>query len=103
MADEKKPSCVHPDFDSEIKIGRLFKGDDHGGMPDDFMFHAEVKCKVCGIPMLFLGIKEGLAFNRPMVSVDWTELRAPIAPQDKVATNLDQFASAVRKGTGNLH
>jgi hypothetical protein len=41
--------------------------------------HLTICCADCGLPFLFLG-PAGVAFDRPSVSVDGHELRAPIAP-----------------------
>lgn len=102
MSEDKK-RCLHPEFDPEVRIGRLYRGDDQTGMPDDFLMHVKVVCRECKMPFCFLGVKEGISFGKPSVSVEWTELRAPISPQDVTVTPMDQFASAVRKGSGNLH
>jgi hypothetical protein len=54
-------------------------------MEDSGKFVAEisVSCALCETKFRFLGVPAGISFDRPMVSVDGTELRAPMAPQNE--------------------
>lgn len=49
-------------------------------VPMRFFADITIKCLDCGEPFHFVGVKAGLSPLEPMVSVDATELRAPIAP-----------------------
>lgn len=46
-------------------------------------FHADVRiaCADCREAFRFLGCESGLRWDRPMVSIDGLELRAPIEPE----------------------
>jgi hypothetical protein len=39
-----------------------------------------IACTQCGEPFRWIGVQAGLKPGRPMVSVDETELRAPVRP-----------------------
>lgn len=69
--------CQHEAFTTECAIARL--GDD--GVPiRNYMAEIKIRCSQCGEPFHFVGLPAGISFTRPMVGVDATELRAPIAP-----------------------
>jgi hypothetical protein len=67
------PDCKHEDFEASVAVNRL---------KDSGTFSADVtiKCRQCGLPFSFIGPEMGLSPERPMISVDGTELRAPIEP-----------------------
>jgi len=76
-ADPDKP-CPHEDFEVWAEVGRLTDGE--GGPVDAYSASLKVNCTQCGEPFRWIGLQAGLKPDRPMVSVDETELRAPIRP-----------------------
>lgn len=74
-APTKKPSdCPHEAFSARVDVNRLL---DTG----KFVADITIACVHCGEPFRFLGVPAGLHFDRPAVSIDELELRAPIEPQ----------------------
>lgn len=74
-------SCQHLNFRAAVDVHRLT--DDTN--PDSIVGYTSdihIFCAECGIPFQFLGIPQGVSFtnNKPMVSLDGTELRTPIIP-----------------------
>lgn len=76
-ADPDKP-CPHEDFDVFAEVGRITDGE--GGPVTAYSASLRVSCQQCGEPFRWVGMQAGLRADRPMVSVDETELRAPIRP-----------------------
>ena len=66
--------CRHEQFKADVAVNRL---EDSG----KFIADIRVRCAQCDEPFRFIGVHAGLAFDRPMVSIDETELHAPIEPQ----------------------
>ena len=77
--------CEHMNFDASVGVGRL--SHDEGGPITGYTADIKVRCRDCGLPFRFIGIAAGNHFAEPRVSVDGTELRAPLEP----ATH-DKFA-----------
>jgi hypothetical protein len=78
--------CYHPEFDAFVNVGRIGEGDDENpapGMPKHFVAEITIKCGACGEPFRFLGVPGGLSLSYavPSTSLDSTELRAPIRPE----------------------
>lgn len=67
------PACAHKDFEASVAVYRLL---DTGRFSAD----VRIRCKECGQPFRFIGVRAGLSPYEPRASVDATELRAPIAP-----------------------
>lgn len=76
-ADPDKP-CPHEDFDASVEVSRL-TGED-GGPVTAYSAGIRIRCAQCGEPFRWIGVQAGLKPDRPMVSVDETELRAPARP-----------------------
>lgn len=74
-ADLDRP-CPHKNFEAVVAVARI--GD--GPIPDAYSAGVTIKCTDCDEPFRFIGVPAGLSSNRPMVSPDETELRAPIRP-----------------------
>ena len=80
MADSDLPSrvsqedCTHQQFKALVKVARL---EDSG----KFMAEITVTCSDCQEPFRFVGVPAGVNFERPAVSINGLELRAPIEPQ----------------------
>jgi hypothetical protein len=66
--------CPHESFQARVNVNRF---EDTGR----FMAEITVNCTICGEPFRFLGVPAGMSFERPMVSIDGLELRAPIEPE----------------------
>jgi hypothetical protein len=76
-ANPDKP-CPHEDFNVYTEINRL--ADVEGGPVTAFAADIRIDCANCGEPFRWIGVPAGLSPGHPMVSVDETELRAPIRP-----------------------
>ena len=68
------PPCEHEDFEASVVVDRL---------QDTKSFCADIRivCRQCKEPFRFIGVPAGLSCQRPMVSLDGLELRAPIEPE----------------------
>ena len=75
-------TCAHMDFAVTAEINRIGTLDDPAtdGIPTSYMADIRVACAECGEPFQWLGLPVGVNYDRPMVSVDGTEIRAPIWP-----------------------
>lgn len=70
--------CEHQKFECQANIGRL--SHEEGGPIIGYTAGITVKCAECGLPFRFLGLAAGNHYFEPRVSIDGTELRAPIEP-----------------------
>ena len=78
MADPDRP-CEHPDFSAWVEVARITEVE--GGPVKGFAAEIRVRCVACDEPFRWIGNYEvGSVANRPTVSPDGYELRAPIAP-----------------------
>lgn len=68
--------CQHESFTASVDVYRF---EDTG----KFMADVRVNCAQCQLPMRFIGAPAGVNFSQPMVSIDGTELHAPIEPEDE--------------------
>ena len=66
--------CAHKQFGAKVAVNQL---EDSG----KFIADVRVKCIECGEPFRFIGLPAGINFERPTVSIDETELHAPIEPE----------------------
>lgn len=71
-------TCEHENFKANVRVGRLTRGDD--GPVTGYSADVTIACAQCGLPFRFIGLDAGNHFAEPRVSVDGTELRAPIEP-----------------------
>ena len=71
-------ACPHEDFEAWVEVGRITSGE--GGPVSAFMADIRVNCSQCKEPFRWVGVPAGLKPDRPMVSVDETELHAPLRP-----------------------
>lgn len=67
-------SCPHLKFEANVNVGRF---EDTGR----FMADITVRCASCGEKFRFLGPTAGINWERPSVSIDGLEMRAPIEPE----------------------
>nr|MDT0660858.1 hypothetical protein [Micromonospora sp. DSM 115978] len=77
MIDLDKP-CLHPDFVAVVEVNRIAA--DASQPPTAYMADVRVRCAACEEPFRWTGLRAGLSYGRPMVSVDETELHAPLRP-----------------------
>lgn len=73
-------ACSHEDFQCVVGIARITPDDDESGRPIAFTAEIKVTCGQCGEKFRFMGLRAGMMADRPTVSVDEFELRAPIRP-----------------------
>lgn len=71
-------ACEHEHFVAVVEVNRLC--DAEGGPVTAFSAAITVTCEDCDEPFRWIGAPAGLKPDRPMVSVDETELRAPLRP-----------------------
>jgi hypothetical protein len=72
-----KGTCAHDDqFEIWTKVHRV----EHEGGRVTFSLDCHARCKSCGVRFQFAGLPAGMAWDRPMTSVDGFELRAPLEP-----------------------
>lgn len=71
-------SCRHEHFAANVAVQRLMQEDN--GPVTGFSADVRIQCAQCGLPFRFIGMEAGDHYAEPRVSVDGTELRAPIEP-----------------------
>ncbi len=71
-------ACAHENFGAVVSVNRL--ADVDGGPITAYSADIRVMCEDCDEPFRWIGASAGLSGSRPMVSVDETELHAPIRP-----------------------
>lgn len=69
-------NCTHQQFKADVAVNRF---EDTGG----FMADVRIHCIDCGKAFRFMGLRAGVNFHSPTVSIDETELHAPIEPEDE--------------------
>ena len=70
--------CLHENFSATVAVNRLTATDD--GTVTAYSADIRVECADCEEPFRWIGLQPGLSPRQPMVSVDETELRAPLRP-----------------------
>lgn len=77
LPDPDRP-CPHEHFAATVEVNRLASTED--GPIHAYSADIRVQCADCGEPFRWIGLQAGLMPTKPMVSVDETELRAPLRP-----------------------
>lgn len=77
--DQDRP-CPHLNFEASVAVNRIGTEETADGMPRAYMADVRVACEDCGEPFRWSGVRAGVNFAYPMVSVDETELHAPLRP-----------------------
>jgi hypothetical protein len=98
MADPDLP-CPHENFVVVAKVNRLTETE--GGPVKAYTADIRVRCDQCDEPFRWIGLYAGLLADRPTVSVDETELRAPIRPASSdpdFGLGIPGFAIQMREG-----
>lgn len=70
--------CPHTDFEAHVDVNRLQDSDN--GPVAGYLADIRVNCARCGERFRWVGLQAGLRPDRPMVSVDESEMRAPLRP-----------------------
>lgn len=72
-------ACPHENFAANVEVNRLTASDDD---PTVIGYTADIRveCAQCGEKFRWIGVPAGMSPVHPAVSVDETELRAPIRP-----------------------
>lgn len=71
-------ACPHENFEAMVDVNRLTATE--GGQVEGYSANIRVTCADCGEPFRWIGAGAGLRPDRPCVSVDETEMRAPLRP-----------------------
>lgn len=71
-------ACPHEDFAAVVAVNRLSSVE--GGPIDAYIADITVRCADCDEPFRWIGVPAGFSPAHPMVSVDETELHAPMRP-----------------------
>ncbi len=66
-------TCKHENFAALVAVNRM---EDTGR----FISDVTIKCVECDLAFEFIGPSAGIAWDRPTVSIDGTELHCPIEP-----------------------
>ena len=74
--------CQHENFRANVKVGCLCR--EEGAPITGYTADVTISCAGCGLPFRFIGVAAGNHHSEPRVSVDGTELRAPIEPAEHV-------------------
>lgn len=78
MVADPDRSCLHENFEAVVAVNRLTAADD--GLVTGYTADIRVHCADCGEPFRWIGVPAGMSPARPVVSIDETELRAPLRP-----------------------
>jgi hypothetical protein len=92
--------CDHENFISNVEVNRLQRSDEDSTIVG-FSADIRIRCVACDEPFVFHGVPIGLLSDRPCISVDGTELRAPLRPQSSdphFGLGLAGFEARVREG-----
>jgi len=73
-------ACPHERFCADADINRLTSKDEPDAEVTGYTASIRVWCADCGERFRWIGVPAGLSPREPMVSVDETELRAPLRP-----------------------
>lgn len=77
-------TCQHMNFDAEVRVARI----ENKGR---FVAEIQIKCRDCGIPMQFMGLKPGFDFDGATVSLDGLEANIGIHPQGQQPNPLQKL------------
>ena len=72
-------NCTHENFECRASIGRL-TDENNPEHVVAYVADLNVTCADCGLPFEWIGIPAGISNAQPRVSMDATELRAPLRP-----------------------
>lgn len=78
MAADPDRACPHENFEAIVAVNRITAVE--GGPATSFNADIRVECADCGEPFRWVGAPAGMSPARSIVSIDETELRAPLRP-----------------------
>jgi hypothetical protein len=93
--------CPHEDFEAFVDVNRIGTEETPDGSPRAYMADVRVNCAQCGEKFRFVGVRAGVSFAAPKVSVDEAELHAPIRPASSdpdFGMGIPGFAINYRRG-----
>lgn len=67
-------SCKHMNFEADVQVARI---EDQGR----FVAEIHIRCRDCGTPFQFMGLKPGFDFDGATVSLDGLEANIGIHPR----------------------
>ena len=76
VVDQDKP-CEHKNFEAVVEVNRIAP---EGGSLTGLMADVQVWCSDCNEVFRWTGCEPGLSFTAPTVSIDGTQLHAPLRP-----------------------
>jgi len=77
MATDQDKPCEHETFAAVVEVNRIAP---EGGSLTGLMADVTVWCSDCNEKFRFTGCEPGLSFAAPTVSIDGTQLHAPLRP-----------------------
>lgn len=92
--------CPHENMAADVDVNRLT--DDEDGPVVAYVADIRVRCIDCDEPFRWIGVPAGMSPRHPMVSVDETELHAPMRPASSdpdFGLGIPGFAVTYRGGT----
>lgn len=72
--------CPHENFGANITVSRLVASEEPDAPVTGYSADITAWCADCAEPFRWTGVQAGLAPDRPMCSVNETELHAPLRP-----------------------
>lgn len=88
--------CKHEKFHCSCTVARLT---DEGGSVTGYNLDVKVQCLDCKTFFEFVGVPAGISPSKPMASVDFTELRAPIRPNTNAIADSAKYVIEQEKST----
>jgi hypothetical protein len=95
-------ACLHESFEASVEVNRITGSDDPGAPVIAYSADIRVHCVNCGEKFRWTGVPAGLMPSHPAVSVDETELHAPLRPASSdpdFGLGIPGFAINYRKGS----
>jgi hypothetical protein len=80
MTADPDRACPHARFNADVEINRVIGKDEPDAEVTGYSADIRVWCADCEEPFRWIGVPAGLSPREPMVSVDETELHAPMRP-----------------------
>jgi hypothetical protein len=71
-------ACEHENFNAVVAVNRITATEE--GPVTGYNADIRVRCADCDEPFRWIGAPAGMSPAKPMVSIDETELRAPLRP-----------------------
>lgn len=85
-------SCKHMNFEADVQVARI---EDQGR----FVAEIHIRCRDCGTPFQFMGLKPGFDFDGATVSLDGLEANIGIHPRGARPNPMQQLMGYIFKST----